>query len=334
MLLGEILSRRMSGQFIRAVALCACALCGIAVAAAGEVIHADGRREAAEGLRQTSAGIWTAQVGSRRVALKPGIVVVVIEDSGKETVTIPPLSDAPASPQSTAALARVQDARNKAWMQAASALGEKPARAVHDALVELTSSKRKELRGRAVHALTMLRTRESVAAAAKAVAAEKDRKLRREAASALLSVREIVTRADAAESVKAGLADKDKSVRVIFALLAAEGDATALAVLEKDGIGHSDHHFRESAAIELAHRGSAAGEPILIKMLQRKRIPGLEDAGPELATRQLVREHVEICRLLGKLETEKGKAALEIAKKSPHELVRKAATKALETWPD
>lgn len=294
---------------------------------AAQIIHADGRRETVEGLRRGSDGRWSYEVEGRRT-MAPSDIVLVIDDHGETTETIAALSDATPTPAVEAALAAVADPGNKGWLAAADTLAADPRRAVHDALVAMTASREKEIRRRGVTLLTRLRTKESTMAALTVVVAEKEKSLRRAGASALFSVREIVTRCDSAAALATGLADQDRDVRVCFALLAspAGGDAP-LAVLRENGITHEDHHYREDSAMALGRRGDAAGEKILIGMLGRAKIPGLDD--PELGVKLLIAEQVEICEILGKIGTEAGRGALEKARKSKHEAVRAAAEKAL-----
>ena len=301
-------------------------------AVAGEVVYADGRREVVAAPRKTSRGLWTAEKDGRRIALTPGDVVVVIDDEGAEVVTIPALSDAPLDPAAAMALAQIKDVKNKSWMQAATTVGRSRARTAMDALVEMLGDRNKEVRKRAVAALALLRTRESVVAAVRAAATEKDRKTQREMASQLLSVREIVIRCDAAEGLRTGLQAQDASVRITFALLAPGDDPEALRILRVDGVGHSDHHFRESAAIALARRGDAGGEAILIKMLRRSRLPGFDAGDRQIMERYLAREQVEICGLLRALASAEGKVAVVAAKKSRLPTVAAAAATALESW--
>lgn len=182
---------------------------------------------------------------------------------------------------------------------------------------------------RAMTLLAQLKTKESSLAGARLVLAEKDAKARREAAGALFSVREILRRSDAADLIQSGLADKDALVRVEFALVAPHDLELAAEVLRKDGLRSSDHHTRESAAFDLGLRGDASGGSILVSMLLRSKMPGMEE-DPELSDRYLILEQVRICEIFGKLGTEAGKAALSKAKaNSPHEAVRKAAAAAL-----
>jgi HEAT repeat protein len=199
---------------------------------------------------------------------------------------------------------------------------------VIDALVALAGDAKKDLRARAYRALTALRTRESVAAAGAAILLEKDDAARRTTASLLFAVQGIFGRADTAQTVKAGIADRDAGVRVAFAMLSPPDMEAANVVLRTDGIKHPDHHVRESAAMELGKRGDAAGETILAGMLARTSLPGAEKGEP-IYERLLIEEQVAVCRILGKLGTVKGRAALAKAAKSKHEVVRKAAEAAL-----
>lgn len=308
----------------------AAACAGLAHAA--EVIHADGHHEDVEALTKDAQGRWSAVVDGRRTTLRPGEIAAVVDDEGRETATIPELADAPDAAPVQAALARLADPKNEMWFPDAELLGARPTKSLHDALVALTVHADPKLRRRGVVALARLRTKESVAAAAKAVVAEKDTAARRDGATALFAAREILGRADAAETIRAGLADKDAAVRLGFAFLAPPGDERAVAVLKASGLADADHHVRESAATELARRGDGAGERILVDMLARKRMPGVDPGDAALGERLLVREQVEICTLLAKLKSARGKAALESARKSPFEKVRAAAEKALEGW--
>lgn len=300
-------------------------------ATAAEIVHSDGRRETVKAPHQDAKGQWLAEREGRVTILRPGDVVVVIDDAGAETVTIPPLVETPDPPQTAALLAALKDSKNDAWRQACEELGRHPSKSTLDALVALTSDKKKDVRLRAVNALALLRTRESVIAAATAVLGEKDTATRRQGADALFQVQEIFRRCDVAELVKKGLADKDVGVRLDFAQMSPRDVEEAAAVLRADGIKHSDHHIRESSALELGERGDASGESILIGMLARTRMPGVED-DEALSDRLVIAEQTDICRIFGKLRTEAGKAALQKATKSKFEAVRKAAAEALKLF--
>lgn len=295
--------------------------------AADVAIHADGRRQTVEDPRKDSAGRWMATVEGRRTPLGARVVALV-DAKGAETVLIPELSDAPKSAEQDAALQQLLDPRNEGWTLAGERLAQPPSRAVLDELLALARSPKKELRGRAITALTWLPTRESALAAAQAVLAEKDVGLRRDGASALHAVREILRRCDSLELIQTGIADKDASVRVTFALLAPADLEPAKDLLRKEGLKHSDHHVRESAALELGRRGDSAGESILIAMLARTKLPGIDD--PALNERYLIEEHVAICEVLAQFDSDAARKALEKAAKSPHEAVRKAAEAALQ----
>jgi HEAT repeat protein len=306
-----------------------CVGLGATRARADIAVHADGRRVQVESPAKDSKGHWMGTIAGRRQRLEPGDVAVLVDDKGVETSLVPELGPEPKSAQQEAALAQLGDPKNDEWFLAATQLAQPPTRAVHDALVELAKGKRKELRARAITALTRLRTNESSLAAARAVLEEKDAKVRRDAAAALFSVREILRRCDSAELVAKGLADADALVRIEFALVAARDLELAGEVLRKDGLRHSDHHVRESCAVELGRRGDAAGASVLASMLARTSLPGL-DTDLETATRILVAEQLEVCEILGRLGGDAAKAALtKAATSSPHEPVRKAAEAAL-----
>lgn len=295
---------------------------------AAEVEFADGRRVAVTEPRKDSKGTWTALREGRRTVLRPGEVIVVTEDSGTETVTIPALSPAPDPPDVTAALAVVTAPGSRDWEPALDALARRPSQAVLDALLALGGSSDKELRTRAIRALVALRTRESTLSAAKLVLAEKGAADRRRAASHLFAVQGIFRRSEGAALSKRGLADADAGVRIQFALLAPTEDGAANDVLRSEGLRHTDHHFREASAMELGARGDAAGETILCAMLARTSMTGAE-RGDATSERLLVEERVRVCGLLGGLRTPKAKAALEAAKGARDEAVRAAATAAL-----
>lgn len=296
-------------------------------------IYADGRRAHVEQPAKDSSGQWMGTLDGRRQRLVPGEIVALVDEQGEERSLLPALADAPMNAAQESALASLSDPKDESWFLAAEQLSNPPTRAVLAALVELAESGKKDVRTRAVAAMARMRTTESSLAAARAVLAEKDAKARRAAAAALFSVREILRRADAAELVLAGLADKDALVRVEFALIAPHDLEQAGLVLRKDGLKHSDHHVRESAAVELGRRGDAAGEKLLIAMLARETLPGMED-DPETGARYLVREQVELCEILGRLGGDAARAALTKAKSSsPHDAVRKAAEAALATAP-
>ncbi len=296
---------------------------------AGELIFANGTHESVKDARKDSKGQWYAEREGHRTPLRAGDVVVVIDDAGKETVTIPELVEGAPSQEAEAALAKLRDPKNVTWQEELESFPMPPFKATHDALLVLSKDSKQEMRRRAVHGLSHLRTKASVMAASEAILAEKDSGLRRELASVLFSVEEIFSRCENGEAIKAGLADKESAVRYAYAMLAPDDLEAARTVLRgSDGIGNSDHHFRESAAEELGERGDGAGATILIGMLARNKIPGL-DCDEALATKLLVAEHVRLCKVLGKLGTPAAKTALEKAKKSPHAAVRDAATAAL-----
>jgi len=198
---------------------------------------------------------------------------------------------------------------------------------VQDALVLLASSSKKELHQRAVFGLVAQRMREGTLGAARAVLAERDSKAQREAASALLAVQEIYRRVEPealAESLEQGLADKDAAVRLVFALLASIAVEAAAPVLRRDGLGSRDHHARESAALALGLRGDTSGDGVLIEMLERSKLPGVDD--PTLHPWLLIEEQVAVCRVLWTFKTARSKAALEKARASPYVAVAEAAT--------
>lgn len=326
-------ARRRTLPRVLACTAAVAALAGaLAAAHAAEIVFADGRHETVQDPRRDSKGVWLATRDGHRTALKPGDVVAIIDDAGTETVTIPALADPPDAPDATAALASIRDPKDDAWLGAAERLAARPTQALVDALVALASDTRKDLRSRAVTALARLRTRESVVAAATAVLAEKDPAVRREAVNALFSVWEIFRRAPTQDLVRRGIADKERDVRIAFATLSAHDDAAATAVLRKEGLSHPDHHFRESAAVELGLRGDGSGESVLLGMLSRSKLPGIDDAA--LMERLMIREKVQICGILGKLATDAGKAALRKAAASGPEAVRKAAEAALAAASD
>jgi len=307
-------------------------LLAAAPATAAEIVRADGRRETVKEPRRGSKGDWTVEIGGRRVAARPGDVVAIVDDEGNETVLIPPLAEGEAGPEEAAMLRSLCDPKNGEWFAAAEALAMRPARGVLDALKALARDPKKEMRGRAYHAMARLRTRESVAEAARAILAEKDAALRREASSILFSVQEIFRRCEAVQSVEKGLADRDAGVRVTFALLAPREAEAAAAVLRADGIRHSDHHVRESAALALGKRGDRSGEGILVSMLARSALPGFEGDRASME-RFLVAEQVEVCGILGGFGTPAAKGALAKAASSRFEAVREAARKALAAAP-
>lgn len=313
-----------------AVALLACLGIYPPAAQAQVLVHADGRREAAANPRQDSKGRWMATVEGRRVVVKPGDVVAILHENGKETVIIPTLSKDPITPEAKAVLASLRDTRNAAWREALSRLAAQPSQAVLDDLVALAAERKKELRSRAIEALVGLRTKESVLAAAKAILGEKDRSLHRSAASRLFAVQEIFKRSDRGELVRAGIGDRDRTVRYVFAMLSPPDMEKANAVLRKESLKDRDHHVRESAAMELGLRGDRSGERVLIRMLARKKLPGFHD-DEKLMIRYLIREQVAICKILGRFGTDAAKAALQKATSSPHASVSGAARAALES---
>jgi HEAT repeat protein len=303
-------------------------LASFACAQSVQLVYADGRREPAAAPHQDGKGRWTVEREGRRTMLRAGEVVAIVDDKGKETVIIPELDASADTPETTALLASLRDPKNKAWEQAMEPLRERRTRSVFDALLAQSKDNRKELRLRAIAALSRLCTKESAMAVANAVLAEKDAGTRKSAASAMFAVGEVLKRCDFAATLGKGLADKDVEVRVAFAMLSPPADAAAALVLRNDGLKHSDHHVRESAATELAERGDPAGESLLLGMLSWTRVPGLE-GDADFLERQLIRQQVQICAALGKLGTATAKAALTKASSSRFEAVRKAAAAAL-----
>lgn len=303
---------------------------------AGEIVFADGRREDAPGLSSNAKGEWTYEKEGRRIGVRPGEVAAVVDDAGNETIVIPLLGNEPESGETAAETAAqiesLKDPKNEAWPIVVEKLGLRPTQTKLDALLALTTDKNKEVRVRGVRGVVGLRTRESTLAAARAVLDEKDAKTRGEAAYTLFAVCEIFKRCDSSESsecVERGLADKAGPVRYVFAMLAPHDLEAAKVILRgSDGLKSSDHHVRESAAMELGKRGDPAGESVLIALLARAKMPEIDD--PDLMKRLLIEEQVQICAILGKLGTKPGRAALEKAKKSPHAAVSKAAAAALE----
>jgi hypothetical protein len=296
-----------------------------------ELVHADGRRETVAEVRKGADGRWMEQREGRLVQLTPGDVVVIILAGGKEEVTIPALLESPDPPEAAALLASLRDPKNEAWLlETAPSLAKRPTRGIHDALVALTTDKSRETRARAIGTLTQLHTKESVTAATKAVLAEKDTTARRRGALLLFSVQEIFQRSDAAASVEAGIAHSDPTVRYVFAMLSPPDLEAANAILRNEALKSSDHHVRESAALELGQRGDAAGTSVLIGMLGRTSLPGFEARDP-LGERLMIEEQVEVCAVLGKLGGDGAKAALGKAASSRFEPVKAAARKALET---
>jgi hypothetical protein len=299
-----------------------------ACAQAVQLVHADGRREPAAAPHQDGKGRWSVEREGRRTVLRPGEVVAIVDDKGKETVMIPELDTSADTAETTALLASLRDPKNKAWEEALAPLGERRTRSVFEALLAQTKDSRKELRLRAIQALSRLCTKASAMAVANAVLAEKDAGTRKAAASAMFALGEVLRRCDFAATLEQGLASKDVEVRLPFAMVAPPDDAAAAAVLRNDGLKHSDHHMREAAAMELAERGDAAGEGVLLGMLARSKIPGL-DGDAAFQERELIREQAHLCTLLGKLDTATAKAALTKASSSRFEAVRQAATEAL-----
>ncbi|MCA8980512.1 MAG: hypothetical protein KDC14_10845, partial [Planctomycetes bacterium] len=272
--------------------------CAASPSLAGEILYADGRTAIASEPRQDSEGRWSAEFEGRRVRLDPGLVVAVIDDAGTVADLIPPLGDEPLTPEAVAVLATLREPKNDTWQAGFAPIADHPTRAMLDDLVELSGHKDKHLRLRAVQAMALLATRESVTTAARTVLAEAHKGTRADAASVLFSVREIFTRSDAVQTVPEAMSNDDKTTRVIFALLGyAEGDEAVLEVLRKDGVGSRDHHIREEAALALAERGDATGLKVLTGMLARKQIPGLEELSDETRTRMLIEEHVHVCEV-------------------------------------
>lgn len=315
------------------VAFLAAALALVAQAPAAQkpahALHADGRREAITNPRQDGQGRWTAEVDGRRTPLAAGEIVAIIDSDGKETWIVPKLSDATAPPDASL-LAPLKDLKNREWFTAAEKAAAMRTQGMLEALVSLAADPAPELRRRGFQALLRMRTEESARATADLVLAERDSKIRREHASLLFSVQSILRHCLSTETLETGLADKDADVRTVFAHLTPRENRAAIEVLKKDELKHSDHHRRESAALELAERGDTAGEAILIGMLQRTKLPGF-DGGDALMEKLLIEEQMSVCRVLAKFGTEKAKAALkQAASSSKLPAVRAAAKAALE----
>ncbi|MCA8966430.1 MAG: hypothetical protein KDC48_16235 [Planctomycetes bacterium] len=299
-----------------------------APAQAVTLLHANGDTQAVTDARKNSKGEWTAATGGRRVRIHPGDVIAIVAADGTETVIIPELSSAPIDSTADAALARLRQPKNKTWQADVELLAKGASRAVFEQLSTMAKDPHKEARLRAVTALAALRTKESSLEVASAVLQEKDARLRGELASLLHSIKEVLRRSTVADLIPAGLAHDNPEVRVTFAMIAAPEDAAALKVLRESGLSHRDHHFREAAALELGLRGDSAGEKLLIRMLSRSRVPGVEG---DVAFREqaLIKEQVQVCTALGKIATDDAKVALRAARSSPHEAVRIAANDAL-----
>jgi HEAT repeat protein len=294
-----------------------------------QLIYADGRREPIEQPRKDSKGQWLGTRDGRLMVIKAGEVAAIVNDQGVETSIIPELRDGALPAASEVLLSQFCAVANDAWRASLETLCTPPLRGVHDALLELSADKRKELRTRAIWGLCALHTKASVLAAAEALLAEKDAGMRREQASALFSVKEIFRRCDGLALVERGLSDADAGVRFVFAMLSPHEHAGATKLLREESLKNRDHHVRESAALELGERGDASGESILVAMLARNRLPGVDD--PALMQRLLLEEHLRVIAVLGSLGTKRAQAALALALKSSVEAERKAAQAALDS---
>ncbi|MEZ5978516.1 MAG: hypothetical protein R3F34_09890 [Planctomycetota bacterium] len=294
------------------------------------LVHADGRREAARDPLRATDGTWVAELDGRRVILRPGEIVAIVDAEGDETVLIPdePTTEVPQRARDALAVLRDDDAAD--WLRALDDLAKSPCADLREALVELGGDRSKESRRRAVHGLCALRTREGTLAAAGLVLDEANKSLRKEIADALFSVREIFARTECEELLARGLSDRDGGVRFVFAAISPRTCDEAVPVLEKDGLRSRDHHTRETAALELGRRGSAAGEALLVRMLERDRIPGLHDEDEDFVRRLVVAEKVAVCDALGTIATERAVEALRRATSSEYEEVRDAAETALQ----
>lgn len=310
------------------VTVCLATLAVSCRAQAVELVYADGRRVSAVAPQKNAKGEWTVEREGRRTVLHAGEIAAIVDAAGKETVIVPALVDTDPPAATKAALGDLRDPKNKVWEQFREQLSQHPNRSVHEALVALAGDRRKELRLRAITALTWLRTKESSLAAAEAVLAEKEPEVRRDTIGCLYSVEEILRRSDSAAVVAKGLADKDATVRIVFASLAPLDDPAATAVLRNDGLKHPDHHVREASAQDLGERGDGAGESILIGILSRSKPADLSD---DAATneRLMTEGQARACAALGKIGTATARAALAKAAASRFPVVREAAAKAL-----
>lgn len=295
------------------------------------LVHADGRRTQVSAPRADSKGNWTIELEGRRVAVQPGEIVAIVDGEGRETRIPHELRDLPWTPADDGRLTRFVGGREPDWQSAMVELVTPPRRAVLEKLQGLRADKRAETRARVIAALAGLRTKEGVRAAAEAVLSEADTRTRSNGASVLFSIVEIYRRSACDDLTKRGLADKSSAVRFAFAWLAPDDCAEAVPVLVKDGLSNSDHHLRESAALRLAAHGDASGEALLVAMLARDRVPGVDDA--DLAERLTVREHVAVCEALGRIGTKRARAALDTARNSKRPEVRAAAEAAWKRLP-
>jgi HEAT repeat protein len=313
--------------FLVLATVCAPLLAAHEFAENAHLVHADGRREQVAGLERDAAGHFSVLEGDRRVPIRVGDVVAVVDAEGAETETIPELRAGDVSAAESAALEALKAGVEPDWFAALATLGQRPTRAAHEALLALAAEDEPKLRARAVQGLAAQHTKASTLAVARAALEDADAATRAAAATALFAVRAIFVRAEPGALVDAGLEHTDRDVRFGFAFAAPHGNERALDILRREGLKHSDHHRRESAALELGLRGDAAGEKILAAMLARSRLPGIDDADVERRLR--VAEKVQVCEVFGALRTKAALAALRKATKDDEADVRAAAEAAL-----
>lgn len=188
-------------------------------------------------------------------------------------------------------------------------LGDRCTKDLVKELEQLTTDKSPAVRARAVSALAMAATPESMRVALAAAKADASGALWRELVGAVANGVGLgaVNAVNGRDDVELAVASKDKAVRAAAAWIAVTlGSKTAQPALAAM-VGDADHHVRESAAMCLGEVGNDAGAKVLITMATREQSPDVEanrKAPPEtrdLLMRGAHRERVRAIEMLGEL---------------------------------
>lgn len=188
-------------------------------------------------------------------------------------------------------------------------LGDRCTKDLVRELEQLSTDKSPAVRARAVTALAMAATPESMRIALAAAKADASGALWREVVGRSVSgvCLGAIAAANGRDDVELAVATKDKSVRAAAAWIAVQlGSKTAQPALTAF-VGDADHHVRESAAMCLGEAGSDAGAKVLLAIATREQSPDVEaNRRAPAATRDLLvriahRERVRAIELLGEL---------------------------------